>query len=58
VDDEPAANEDLGENAPDDDDQVQATGDSGVELRPSFCDAIRLFTCAHSGISFLFQKWH
>jgi len=36
VDDEPAANEDLGENAPDDDDQVQATGDSRVELRPSF----------------------
>src|SRR5580704_9054405 len=58
VDDEPAANEDLRENAPDDDDQVQPTGDSGVELRPSVCDPIRLCTCAHSEISFLLQKWH
>jgi hypothetical protein len=29
-----------------------------ADYSTSFCDPIRRYTCADSGISFLFQKWH
>jgi hypothetical protein len=52
VDNETTTNEDLGEYATDDDDQVQGTGDSGVESRPGLRDPIR----HHTGISFSFKN--
>src|SRR5579871_4640 len=38
--DEPATNHDLGEDAADDDEQVQAAGDPGVETWPGFAGPI------------------
>src|ERR1700722_12300176 len=54
VDDESGTNEEFGERASDDNDQVQGTGDSGVELRPGWCEPIchRTFATPESPLSF------
>jgi hypothetical protein len=45
--DQPTTNENLGEYAPCDDDQIQAAGDSGLEAGRRFCNPFHRSRCSH-----------